>query len=215
MPARTPLNTERILQAAVDLADRSGLDALTMRRLGAELGVEAMSLYKHVANKREILDGIFELVVAEIELPDTGSEWKQAMTRRAESAREVLVKHPWAIGLLEAGGDTGPAALRYIDAIVGALRAAGFSLRNAAHAFSLLDSYIYGHVIQEVSFTNGGSGESETKADGESSSTEPIRPDDYPNLAALQQQAANSPHTFDDEFTFGLNLIIDALAATI
>lgn len=215
MPARTPLNRERVLQAAVDLADRSGLDALTMRRLGSELGVEAMSLYKHVANKDEILDGILELVIAEIDVPDSGTEWKQAMRRRAESARAVLVQHSWAVGLLEARGSTDPAALRYIDAIIGILRAAGFSLRNAAHAFSLLDSYIYGHVIQEVNLTKGDPDEAETPAKVDSSATDPLAPHEYPHLRELQQEAMNSPHSFDEEFAFGLNLIIDALDSTI
>ena len=148
---RPPLTRERVFQAAVDLADRDGLGALTMRRLGAELGVEAMSLYKHVANKEEILDGIVEVVVGEIETPREGADWKEAMRRRAISAREVLGRHSWAIGLLEARGSTGPKALRYLDAILGNLRSAGFSIENAVHAFWLLDSFVYGQVIQETS----------------------------------------------------------------
>ncbi|MDH4346421.1 MAG: TetR family transcriptional regulator, partial [Thermoleophilia bacterium] len=111
---RRPLTKERVLRAAVELADRDGLGALTMRRLGSELGVEAMSLYKHVANKEEILDGIVELVVGEIEIPSEGADWKEAMRRRAISAREVLNRHSWAIGLLEARGSMGPTALRYL-----------------------------------------------------------------------------------------------------
>ncbi len=125
---RTPLTKARVLQAAVDLADREGLGALTMRRLGAELGVEAMSLYKHVANKEAILDGIVELVIGEIEVPTDGTDWKQAMRHRAVSARQVLSRHSWAIGLLEARGSTGPNALHYVDSILGNLRTAGFSI---------------------------------------------------------------------------------------
>jgi len=160
---RLPLSKERILQVAVDVSDRDGLAALTMRRLGAELGVEAMSLYKHVANKEEILDGIVELVVGEIEIPSDGAAWKEAMRRRAISAREVLSRHSWAIGLLEARGSKGHTALRYLDAILGNLRSAGFSIEDAAHAFWLLDSYVYGHVIQESSLPMSTSEEAPTK----------------------------------------------------
>ena len=126
-----------------------------MRRLGAELGVEAMSLYKHVANKEEILDGVVELVVGEIAIPGEGSHWKDAMRQRAISAREVLASHSWAIGLLETRGSMGPAAMRYLDAILGNLRSAGFTIENAVHAFWLLDSYVYGHVIQETTLSRG------------------------------------------------------------
>ncbi len=148
---RRPLTRERILQAAVDLANREGLGTVTMRRLGAEFGVEAMSLYKHVANKEEILDGIVELVVGEIDIPSEGADWKKAMRGRAVSARQVLSRHSWAIGLLETRSSMGPTALCYLNAILGNLRAAGFSIENAAHAFWVLDSYIYGQVIQETS----------------------------------------------------------------
>ncbi len=174
---RPPLTPARVLQAAVDLADREGLGALTMRRLGAELGVEAMSLYKHVANKEAILDGIVELVVGEIEVPTDGADWKQAMRRRAVSARQVLSRHSWAIGLLEARGSTGPNALHYVDAILGNLRTAGFSITLAAHAFWLLDSYVYGHVIQETSlpFTSSEEMTQSTRPVGEQ-----IQPDGVP-----------------------------------
>ena len=155
-PPRLPLSRERIIQAAVRLADEVGLDALTMRRLGSELGVEAMSLYKHVANKDAILDGVVDAVIGEIELPEIDAEWRSAMRRRAASAREVLTRHSWAIGLMESRAATGPATMRYMNAIIGNLRTAGFSIENAAHAFWLLDSFVYGHVIQEVSFEQRG-----------------------------------------------------------
>ena len=152
---RPPLTTDRVLRAAVDLADREGLGALTMRRLGAELGVEAMSLYKHVANKEAILDGVVELIVGQIEIPSQETHWKEAMRRRAVSARGVLAAHSWAIGLLETRGSMGPATMRYLDAILGNLRSAGFSIQDAVHAFWLLDSYVYGHVIQETTLAPG------------------------------------------------------------
>lgn len=199
------------MQAAVDLADRDGLGALTMRRLGAELGVEAMSLYKHVANKDEILDGIVELVVGEIEIPSEGADWKEAMRRRAVSAREVLSRHSWAIGLLEARGSTGPTALRYLDAILGTLRSAGFSIENAAHAFWLLDSYVYGHVVQETSMPISTSEETTQSTE---SILEQITMDEYPHLVEIGEHALRSAFSFDSEFEFGLDLILDALDRT-
>jgi AcrR family transcriptional regulator len=208
---RPPLTRERVLEAAVDLADRDGLGALTMRRLGAELGVEAMSLYKHVANKEEILDGIIELVIGEIEIPNNGAHWKEAMRRRAMSAREVLSRHSWAIGLLENRGSTGPAALRYLNAILGNLRTAGFSIENAAHAFWLLDSYVYGHVIQETSMPIS---TSEETIDSTGSILEQDTIDEYPNLVEIGEHAQRSAFSFDSEFEFGLDLILDALDQT-
>lgn len=179
-----------------------------MRRLGAELGVEAMSLYKHVANKDEILDGIVELVVSEIEVPSAGADWKEAMRRRAISARGVLSRHSWAIGLLEARGSPGPGSLRYVDAILGNLRSAGFSIENAAHAFWLLDSYVYGHVIQETSLPIS------TAEETASSAAEDSIADEYPHLAEIEEHALTAQFSLDGEFEFGLNLILDALART-
>ena len=205
---RPSLTKERVLQAAVDLADRDGLGALTMRRLGAELGVEAMSLYKHVANKEEILDRIVELVVGEIEIPNEGADWKEAMRRRAISARAVLSRHSWAIGLLETRGATGHTAVRYLDAILGNLRSAGFSIENAAHAFWLLDSFVYGHVIQETSLPFGTSKE---MIESRGSIREQITTDEYPHVAEIGEHALRSGYSVDREFEFGLELILDAL----
>lgn len=208
--SRPPLTKDRILEAAVDLADREGLGALTMRRLGAELGFEAMSLYKHVANKDEILDGIVDLVVGEIEIPEPGSDWKAAMRKRAASARRVLRRHPWAIGLFESRGAFGPAVLRYLDAIIASLRAGGFSVEAAGHAFSLLDNYVYGHVIQEISFQMS---KEQGEADG-LLTLEHLQGDEYPNLTELVTlQEANSVFDYDTEFEFGLTLILNALDA--
>jgi AcrR family transcriptional regulator len=208
---RTPLTKGRVLQTAVDLADRKGLDALTMRRLGGELGVEAMSLYKHVANKDGILDGIVELVVAEIEIPSDGADWKEAMRRRAISARQVLCRHSWAIGLLEARGSTGPAVRRYLDAILGNLRSAGFSIENAVHAFWVLDCYVYGQVIQETSMPF-------SRSDEMTESAEPVleqsTTNEYRHLVEIEERALRSEYSFDREFEFGLDLILDALDRT-
>ena len=205
---RTPLTKARVLQAAVDLADREGLGALTMRRLGAELGVEAMSLYKHVANKEAILDGIVELVIGEIEVPTDGTDWKQAMRHRAVSARQVLSRHSWAIGLLEARGSTGPNALHYVDSILGILRTVGFSITLSVHAFWLLDSYIYGQVIQETSLPFSTSEEmtESTRPVGEQ-----VNPTEYPHLVEIGEHALRSVYSVDNEFEFGLDLILDGL----
>lgn len=204
---RPPLTKERVLRAAVDLAGRKGLGALTMRRLGAELGFEAMALYKHVTNKAEILDGMVELVIGEIEIPSDGADWKEAMRRRAISAREVLGAHSWAIGLLEARDSRGPAVLRYLNGVLGNLRSAGFSIENAAHAFSLLDSYVYGQVIQETSMPLGASEET-TESD---SPTPDQTMSEYPHLVAMYEHAMTFGYTFDGEFEFGLDLILEGL----
>jgi AcrR family transcriptional regulator len=205
---RQRLTRERVLRAAVALADRDGLDSLTMRRLGGELGVEAMALYKHVANKEEILDGIVELVVAEIEIPAPGSEWRTAMRQRAISARRVLRRHPWAIGLMESRDSPGSATLRYLDAVIASLRHGGFSVEMAAHAFWLLDSYVYGHVIQEISLRFDSS---EQTAESTEEILDPADMGDYPHLAELAAEAMTSPYDIESEFEFGLDLILDTL----
>lgn len=205
---RLPLTKERILQAAVALADRQGLAALTMRRLGSELGVEAMSLYKHIANKDEILEGMVEAVIGEIEIPKDGADWKAAMRQRAFSAREILSRHSWAIVLFESRASTGPSALRYIDSILGNLMSAGFSIENAGHAFWLLDCYVYGQVIQE---TNIAYTSTEEIADTPAATLDQATTDEYPNLGAMYQHIPESGYSIDSEFEFGLDLILDGL----
>src|SRR6186997_759043 len=204
---RVPLSKERIFQAAIDVADREGLQALTMRRLGAELGVEAMAVYKHVSSKDDILDGMVELVVSLIEAPGHGMDWRDAMRRRAISAREVLRRHSWAIGLLDSRRSMGPNQLRYVDAVLGSLRSAGFSVDDAAHAFSLLDSYVYGHVVQEMSW----SGRSEPSEPPGPAPESEISSTDYPHLAEMAAHAAGGTFSFDGEFTHGLDVILSAL----
>ena len=145
-----------MLGAAVVLADEDGIESLTMRELGLRLGVEAMSLYNHVANKDDILDGMVDLVVSEIDLPSDAVDWKEAMRRRAISAQAVFSRHPWASGLIDSRESSGPARLRYFDWVVGTLRRAGFTLEMAARAFSLLDSYIYGFGRQQLNMSAGG-----------------------------------------------------------
>jgi AcrR family transcriptional regulator len=205
---RDPLTKERVLQAAIQVADQDGLGALTMRRLGKDLGFEAMAIYKHVANKEEILEGMLEQVVGRIEVPEDGADWKDAMRRRAVSAREVLARHSWAIGLLEAGTATSPTALRYLNAILGHLRSAGFPMEYVAHAFWVLDCYVYGQVIQEVSLPFETAEETNETA---RATLDESAMNDYPHLVAMYEHALTHRYSFDGEFEFGLDLILDGL----
>jgi AcrR family transcriptional regulator len=154
--SRAPLSRERVLRAAIALADEEGLDSLTMRELGLRLGVEAMSLYNHVTNKDDILDGMVDLVVGEIALPPGSAGWKQSMRQRAISARAAFALHPWASALIDSRQSSGPARLHYLDWVVGTLRRAGFPLEMTARAFSLVDSYIYGFGRQQLNMADSG-----------------------------------------------------------
>lgn len=205
---RVPLSRERVLEAALHLADESGLEALTMRSLGKALGVEAMSLYNHVAGKDDILDGIVERVLDEIVLPSPDADWKQAMRDRAESARQVFTRHPWAIGLLEARAQNSSAQrLDYYDRILGALRGAGFPNQLAMRGFSVLDAYLYGFILQERSLAfDDAAGLEEVGADLLRQMA-----DAYPHLTAVTRDVMASGYDFAAEFRFGLDLILDAL----
>lgn len=208
-PPRTPLSRERVLRAAIAVADQVGLESLTMRRLGTHLGVEAMSLYKHVANKDDLLDGIVDMVVSEIDLPPTEADWKTAMRERASSARQVLTKHPWAIGMMESRATMGPTALRYVDAVIGSLLAGGFSVAMAAHAFVVLDSFIYGFVVQEMGMPVDGTDET---VDRTGAMLQTFADNPYPHLAAVVAVHVDGPgFDYATEFEFGLELILDAL----
>ena len=205
---RGALSRERVLRAALVLADKSGIESLSMRNLGQELGVEAMSLYNHVASKDDLLDGLVDLVLGEIEVAAIGSDWKPAMRRRAISAREVLSRHPWAAGLIESRTRPGPATLRYHDSVLGILRKAGFSVEMAAHAFSLLDSFIFGFGVQETSMPIGAAGDQAKVADA---FLRRLRDDEFPYLAEMTEHAKKTSYDHSDEFEFGLDLILDGL----
>ena len=208
---RAPLSRQRALSAAVALADREGIGALTMRRLAQELGVEAMSLYHHVANKGDILDGMVDTVFTEIELPGQGTEWKTAMRERARSARAALIRHPWAISIMESRSSPGPATLRHHDAVIGSCRRAGFSVQMAAHAFSLLDSYIYGFVLQEVNLPFDETDDLEEVVE---SMMLPFSAADYPHLVELAKEVVLQPgYSYGNEFEYGLGRILDSLEA--
>ncbi|WJV44275.1 TetR/AcrR family transcriptional regulator [Streptomyces flavofungini] len=207
--ARTPLSRERVIGAAVAIADAKGSAALTMRAIAEPLGVEAMSLYHHVAGREDVLDGMVDAVFGEIDLPPRDTDWKSAMRHRAVSARTVLRRHPWAVPLLDSRSRPGPATLRHHDAVIGALRAGGFSVAMTAHAFSLIDSYLYGFVIQELSLPFSGSAELGEVA---GAILDAMPADAYPHLAELATEHALDPgYDHADEFTFGLTLILDAL----
>jgi AcrR family transcriptional regulator len=214
---RTPLSRERVLRAAIAFADVNGIDSLTMRKLGEAVGVEAMSLYNHVPSKGDLLDGMIDVVFSEIELPpDTDSDadsWKTAMRQRAISARTVLSRHRWAIGLMESRTSPGPATLRHHDAVLGCFRRAGFPLELAAHAYSALDSYIYGFALQEASlpFDTG-----EETAELAQAMLARFPADEYPHLAEFTFTHVLRPgYDYASEYEFGLDLILDGLARAL
>jgi AcrR family transcriptional regulator len=207
------LSRERVLRGAVAVADAGGIGSLTIRSLAQHLGVKPMSVYHHVANKDEILDGIVDLVFGEIDLPSPEGEWRAELTRRAVSARSVLGRHPWAIGLLESRSSPGPATLRHHDATIGTLRGAGFSVEMTAHAYALLDSYVYGFALQEASLPFNG-------PDSVAEVAEPIMAQfaaaQYPHFYELATEYVLKPgYDFGDEFEFGLGLILEALTGMI
>jgi AcrR family transcriptional regulator len=208
---RAPLSRDRVLRAAVTRADQDGISSLSMRKLGEALGVEAMSLYNHVASKSDLLDGMIDIVFSEIDLPSGDGDWKAAMRRRAVSARQVLRRHPWAIGLMESRTSPGPATLRHHDAVLGCLRRAGFSIELTAHAYALLDSYIYGFALQEASLPFG-TGEEAAQVAHEISAE--FASGQYPYLTELATEHVLRPgYDYGDEFVIGLDLILDGLVA--
>jgi AcrR family transcriptional regulator len=201
------LSRDVILAAAIELADADGLESLTMRRLAGNLGVEAMSLYNHVASKDELLDGMTDLVASEIEVPDSDIDWKTAIRRSAVSAHEVFRRHPWASGLMESRANFGPARLRYVDAVIGVLSAAGFPMPTVGHAFMALDSHTYGFTLQESNWPLDADDAPEMAA----AMADAVPEDRYPSLAAMARMAAASPASFPLRFEFGLDLMLDGL----
>jgi AcrR family transcriptional regulator len=208
--ARVPLSKERVVAAAVALARRGGIEAVTMRRLADELGAGAMSLYHYVPNKDALLDGMVDVVFREIELPPTDLEWRAAMRTRALSTREALNRHRWAVGLMESRRTPGPASARLHDAVLGCLREGGFSIELTVQAYSVLDAYIYGFALQETSVPF-------EDAEGAAAvATEQVAEydgfADYPYLAeVVAGHVATVGYDFASAFEFGLNLVLDAL----
>jgi AcrR family transcriptional regulator len=206
---RPGLTRDAVLAAAVGLADREGLAALSMRALARHLGVEAMSLYHHVANKEALLDGMVDAVFEEIHAPRAGADWREEMRLRHASAREALTRHRWAVGLMDSRSSPGPATLRHHDAVLGCLRAGGFSVALSAHAFAILDSHLYGFLVQEVSLPFDDGADMEEVA-GEILGSMPV--DGLPHLTELAVEHVMRPgYAFSDEFGWGLELILDGL----
>ena len=206
---RIPLSRERILRAAIDLADQGGIEALSMRKLGQQLGVEAMSLYNHVANKDDLLDGIVEAVAAEIDLPPDGADWKTAIRHTAISSHEVFLRHRWACSLMMHRPKASTVRMRWMEAVLRTLREAGFSADMTHHAYHALDSHITGFTLWQVNMPF------ETKAellDMAEVFLRQIPADEFPYVIehAEQHLAPSSPDGAT-EFEFGLDLIVDGL----
>jgi hypothetical protein len=227
IPHRTgPLSRDRVLDAAVALADADGLPGVTIRSLAKALGLKPMSLYHYVRGKEDVLDGMVDRVFAEIDLPDPASPWRAALRARAVSARTVLARHPWALAVLDSRSTPGPATLRHHDVVLGVLLGAGLSLPMTARAYTLVDSYVYGFVLQEAAVPSGGGGS--TGGDGSTGgggSTGGVAeeavaavPDGgrYPHLAAFAAGHVLRPgYSFGAEFEPGLDLVLDVVEALV
>lgn len=210
-PSRTTLTRARVLRDAVALADDIGMDGFTIRKLATALDVGPMTIYHHVPNKEAIIDGMVDLVFSEIELPPTDTDWKAGMRHRARSARAVLARHPWATPLMESRTTPGPATLRHHDAVIGCLRNGGLSIETTAHAYALVDSYIYGFALQE---TNMPATAGDDMADVATAITGDLPVGEYPHLMELTAEHVLQPgYDFGAEFQYGLDLILDGLDA--
>lgn len=206
---RPPLTPHRVLTAAVALADRIGIEPFTIRKLAAELSVQPMSIYHHVPNKDAIIDGIVDLVFSEIELPPVGLEWRRALRHRCLSARDVLARHPWAPPLMESRTSPGPATLRHHDAVLGCLRGGGLSLEMTAHAYAIVDSYVYGFALQEANLPALGGDEI-----GEVARTIVDSPaaEHLAHLVEFTNAYVLRPgYSFGNSFEFGLDLLLDGI----
>jgi AcrR family transcriptional regulator len=210
---RTPLSRERVLAAALIVADKGGIEFLSIRHIADELGAKPMALYNHISSKDDILDGIVDLVFNEITVPSDSADWMTAMRLRAHSARDALVRHPWASVLMQSRTNPGPATLRHQNDVIGCLRTGGFTIHQAAHAFSVIDSYIYGFTQQQRNLTYT-TPEQATAVAGNILHQLPA--DKYPHLAAMIIEHALQPdYDYAAEFDFGLNLILDGLEALV
>ena len=206
--ARVPLSRERILRAALELADANGIESLSMRKLGQKLGFEAMSLYNHVANKDELINGLLDLVLAECELPSPGGEWDASVRRSAISVHDALRRHQWACPLLMMQGRVRPARLQYMDALLGCLRDAGFSAETTYTAYHVLDGHILGFSLWEASHTYSDIDVAEMAERFKDT----ITTDAYPHLHEhAEQHFTEGPHREVHAFEFGLDLILDGL----
>jgi len=204
---RTPLSRKRVLRAAITLADEGGIEALSMRKLAKELGVEAMSLYNHVANKDEILDGIIDVVAAEADLPSDGADWKNAIRQSATSIRDVFLRHPWACSLWMSRRGDGSARLRRSDWMLRMLRDAGLSKDLTYHAFHIVESHILGFTLQQLNFPYQG----EELAGLAATFLQQLPVGEYPDFVDHVMQHLEPRHGDEGGFEFGLDLILDGL----
>jgi AcrR family transcriptional regulator len=206
---RIPLSKERVLRAAVEFADANGIEALSMRRLAKELGVEAMSLYNHVANKDEILSGIVEIVAGEVEVPSDPTNWKTSIRQSAISAHDAFIRHRWACSLLTSTPAVVPSRMRWMEGLLATLREAGFSPNLTHHAYHALDSHITGFTLWQVSFPFETREELLDLADD---FLKQIPADQYPYVIEHAQEHLADPDPDEpNEFEFGLDLILDGL----
>jgi AcrR family transcriptional regulator len=205
----TGLNRERILRGAVELADDIGVEPLTIRKLADHLDAKPMTLYHHVANKDAILDGMVDSVFAEIETPPDDLPWRDAIRRRCVSARHVLASHPWAVPLMESRPAPGPATLHHHDAVVGCLLRGDLPMPLVAHAYAVVDAFVYGFAIQEASLPTGEAGDLDEVA---TAVREQLPPDLYPNLLALTTDHLLQPgYDFGHSFDVGLDIVLDGV----
>ncbi len=216
MPSKPPrprasLSRDRVVAAGVELADQEGIEALSMRKLAQSLGVEAMSLYHHVANKDELLDGMVDVVFSEVHLPAAAGPWRAELQARCDSLRTVLLRHPWAVGLLDSRRSPGMASLGHHDAVIGCLLGGGFTIRRAAHAFATLDAFVYGFVLQELALPIA---DHEDAGDLAAEVLGNLPEGALPHLVAMATEyVSRDDYSFANEFAPGLALILDGLAA--
>ena len=209
---RPPWTRQRVLRAAIDLADHDGIESLSMRKLSQLLGGAPMSLYNHIANKDDLLDGMIDAVFSEIELPSGEDGWKTAMRQRAISIRTILSRHRWAIGLMNSRTSPGPATLRYHNAVIGSLRDAGFPVQLAAYGIAALDSYIYGFALQEQALPFPTPAQTSQLAQA---MLEQLTTDEYPHFAELTIEDVLQPGDDHGAYEFGLDLLLDGLEQSL
>lgn len=209
---RQPLSRERVLEGAVALADGIGIEAFTIRKLAAALGTKPMTIYHHVPSKDEIIDGMVELVFAEIEKPPEDLHWRSAIRRRCVSAREVLKRHAWAAPLMESRTSPGPENLGHHESVLACLRRGGLSWPMVAHAYAILDAFVYGFAFQEATLP-GGAGDELVEIAKDIATA--FDADAFPHLVAFTVEHVIQPgYSFADSFEYGLDLILAGLEHT-
>lgn len=211
--SRQPLSRQRVVEAAIQQADAAGLEAVSMRHVAQTLNVAPMALYRHISSRDDLIDAMIDVVFGEIALPLGATGWKPAMRERALSLRKVLARHRWAIGLMESRRRPGPLNLRHHDAVIGKLRSAGFDVAMVAHAYSLLDSYIYGFALTKMNMPI------ETPAEFDAMAQdmfEPFPANAYPNLAEFVTDHVLKPgYDYAEEFEYGLDVILNVLEQAV